>query len=327
MCVLLGPHFLGDARHVIPAARGLDELAAAFDHGDLARDFIVQRAAHAGKAIHVLDLDFGAEFLGADGAHADVYVAAHHAFFHVAIAHAAVDQNIFEGIEIFIGHVGTGDVRFGNDFHERHAGAVEIHAAGAVKMRELAHVFFEVRARDADAAHTIGRAGAGEFKIHEAVRRAGFVVLRELVIFGGVGIEITFAVEFGEARNFAVQQVTRQHRQTQRLVVRHGQHAGQAEADGTDVGVRLGTVSVRATAPHLRFGFELDVGFQTDDSFVFHCGENLTTAGRVEASSEGRMRGRRRDLSAGKNIYCAVGRMGNLKSHSPVCAPASINKR
>jgi hypothetical protein len=34
---------------------------------------------------------------------------------------------------------------------------------------------------------------------------------------------------------------------------------------------------VRATAPHLGFGFELDVGFQPDDGFVFHCAEILAT--------------------------------------------------
>jgi hypothetical protein len=44
-----------------------------------------------------------------------------------------------------------GEVRLGNDFHERHAGAVEIHAAVAVEMRELADVFLQVRAGDADA--------------------------------------------------------------------------------------------------------------------------------------------------------------------------------
>jgi hypothetical protein len=38
------------------------------------------------------------------------------------------------------------------------------------------------------------------------------------------------------------------------------------------VGVRLGAEGVGATAPHFRFGFKLDVRFQPDDGFVFHCG-------------------------------------------------------
>ena len=160
---------------------------------------------------------------------------------------------------------------------QRHAGAVEIHAAVAVEMRELAHVFFEMRAGDADFAHAICGTCAAEFKFDKAVLRRGLVVLRELVIFRRVGIEITFAVELREARDFAVQKKTRQHREAQRLVIRHGQHAGHSETNRADIRVRLGTILVRAAAPHLGFCFKLDVRFQPDDGFVFHCADILAT--------------------------------------------------
>ena len=161
-------------------------------------EFLFQRAADAGKAVHVFDFDFRAEFLRADGAHGDVYVATDHAFFHVAIAHAAVNQNVLERVEVFVGHVRAGEVRLGNDFHERHPGTVEIHAAVALKMDVLADIFLQVRAGDADA-----REAAVEFKLDVAVRRGRFVVLCELVIFGHVRIEIALPVEFGEAGDFA----------------------------------------------------------------------------------------------------------------------------
>jgi hypothetical protein len=39
---------------------------------------------------------------------------------------------------------------------------------------------------------------------------------------------------------------------------------------------------VRATAPHLGLRVELDVRFQSDDGFVFHCGKSLTKTPRSE---------------------------------------------
>ena len=193
-------------------------------------------------------------------------------FFHVAIAHVAVDQNVLERVEIFVCHVGAGDIRLGNDFHQRHAGAVEIHAAGAVKVRQLAHIFLEMRTGDADAGNA-----AVKLEVHEAVGGGRLVVLRELVIFRRVGVEIIFPVELRVARDRTVEQITGQHGEAQRLFVGDGQHTGQAEADGTDVGVRLRAKQVGATAPHFGFGFKLDVCFQSDDGFVFHCGAILAT--------------------------------------------------
>ena len=118
---------------------------------------------------------------------------------------------------------------------------------------------------------------AVEFKLDVAVGRGRLVVLGDLVILRHVRVKITFPVELGEAGNFAIQQKAGEHRQAQRLVVGHGQHAGQAEADGANVGIRRRAERVSAAAPHLRFRFKLDVRFQPDDRFVFHCGTSLTT--------------------------------------------------
>ncbi len=132
-------------------------------------------------------------------------------------------------------------------------------------MRALADVLLQVRAGDAHA-----RQAAVEFELDVAVGRGRLVVLRDLVILRHVRVKITFPVELREAGYLAIEQETGEHRQAQCLVVRHGQHAGQAEADGADVRVRRRAECIGAPAPHLRFCFKLDVGFQADDRFVFH---------------------------------------------------------
>jgi hypothetical protein len=102
------------------------------------------------------------------------------------------------------------------------------------------------------------------------VRRGGLVVLRDLVILRRVGIEIVFAIELRERRDGAIEQQPGQYGESQALVIGDGQHAGQTEADGADVCVRWRAEFIGATAPHLRFRFELDVCLQPDDRFVVH---------------------------------------------------------
>ena len=281
MGVLLGAHLLGDARDVIPAARGLHELAALGDDFDLPGDLILRRAAHAGEAVHVLDLDLRAEGGGAFGADADVHVAADHALLHVAVGDAALVENLDEGVEIRVGHVRAGEVGLGDDLEERDAGAVEVHAGVAVEVGELADILFQVRAGDAHPGEAVGGAGAVELEVHVAVGRAGLIVLGELVVLRGVGVEVILPVELRVARDLAVEQQSGEHGEAEGLLVRHGQDAGQAEADGADVGVGCCAEGVGAAAPHLRLGLELDVRFETDDSFVFHKGRGKPNHGGV----------------------------------------------
>ena len=92
-------------RHVVPSPRFLRKFSAALQHFDLPRNLVLQRAPDAAETVHVLDLDLRAQFLLALRTHADVHVATHHPLFHVAIADAAVDQNVLERVEIFVGHV------------------------------------------------------------------------------------------------------------------------------------------------------------------------------------------------------------------------------
>ena len=143
-------------------------------------------------------------------------------------------------------HVRTGDVRFGDDFEQRDAGAVEINAAVAVEVKILADVLFEVRAGDADAGDA-----AVEFEVQITVGWGGFVVLGDLVILRHVGVEIILAIELGEAGDGAIEQQAGEYREAQGFVVGDGQDTGQAEADGADVGVGGRAEFIGAAAPHL----------------------------------------------------------------------------
>ena len=66
--------------------------------------------------------------------------------------------------------------------------------------------------------------------------------------------------------------------------VRDGQHAGHAEANRADVRIWERAKFIGATAPHLRFGFQLNVRFKANYRFVFHNVRQLSTEDCVPAS-------------------------------------------
>ena len=132
-------------------------------------------------------------------------------------------------------------------------------------MEVLADIFLQVRPGDAHA-----REAAVELELDAAVDGGGLVVLRDLVVLRHVRVEVVLPVELGVAGHRAVEQKAGERRQAQRLLVRDGQHAGQAQAHRADVGVGRRAELIGAAAPHLRLRLKLDVGFQADDRFVVH---------------------------------------------------------
>ena len=136
--------------------RFLHDLAARFEHADLALDFVLQRVRKIAERIQVLHFRFGAEFRRAAQPHAYVRVATQRTFFHVAVAHFGVFQNLLQRVQIRIGLGGRAQVRLGNNFDQRHAAAIEIDVAPAVGIRKsfvqaFARIVLHVQARDADA--------------------------------------------------------------------------------------------------------------------------------------------------------------------------------
>jgi len=58
------------------------------------RSISYSRLGEVAERVEILDLDLGAEFPGAAQAHADIGVTAERTFFHVAIAHAGVEEDL-----------------------------------------------------------------------------------------------------------------------------------------------------------------------------------------------------------------------------------------
>ena len=174
-----------------------------------------------------------------------IYIATDHPFFHVAIAHVSIHQNVFQRIEVFVGHGGAGQVRLGNDLHQGYTGPVEIDAALPLEMKIFAHVLFQVRAGDANA-----RNRAIKFKINVTVACRRLVVLGDLVILGHVRIEIILPIEFGIRRDGAIEQQAGEYRQAQGLFVSDRQDARQAQTDRADIGIRWRAKFIGAAAPH-----------------------------------------------------------------------------
>ena len=131
-------------------------------------------------------------------------------------------------------------------------------------MQRFAGVFFEMKARDADALFL-----AVVIDLDPAVGGEREFVLRDLVALGQIGIEIIFA---GEARMFvngAVQGERGAHGHFHGALVQNRQRAGQAEADGTDIGIGRIAEMRGAAAEDFGVGQKLDVDFQADDGLVF----------------------------------------------------------
>ena len=104
-----------------------------------------------------------------------------------------------------------------------------------------------------------------------ALQCQGQVVLRNLVAFHQVRVGVVLAVELGVFRDAAAQGEPCHHGVFHGLLVDHGKCAWEPQAHRTHPLVRRGRLVVGpAGTKHFALGLELDVDFQTYNSFVFH---------------------------------------------------------
>jgi aspartyl-tRNA(Asn)/glutamyl-tRNA(Gln) amidotransferase subunit B len=101
-----------------------DNAAAAFHQLNLAFDFMVDGVFDRAETVHVFYFNAGTQRGRAAQTNGHVGVAAERALFHVAVGNAHVLDVGFELGQIFIRLVGTRQIRMGNDFNQRNAGAV-----------------------------------------------------------------------------------------------------------------------------------------------------------------------------------------------------------
>ena len=132
-------------------------------------------------------------------------------------------------------------------------------------MQRLAGVFLEVDTTDAHAARL-----AAALELDHAGRRDRQLVLRDLIALRQVRIEVVLAREDGCPVNRAAESQRRANRVVDRGTIQHRQRAGQPEADGTDVCVRLPAEGGTASAEDFRRGEKLCVDLEPDNRFKQH---------------------------------------------------------
>src|SRR5437899_11182325 len=261
MRLFLGAHGIGAVRGLIPKAGFLRNAATGFDDADVALDFVFEGLGKIAERVEIFYFDLGAELLRAAAANADVGVAAQRAFLHVDVADAGVEKNLAQRGEVRVGFIWRAHVRFGNDFTERSAAAVEIHVGFYVGVRKavverFAGVFLEMQPGDPDAFFF-----AVDFDFEPAAGGQRQFELRDLIALGQIGIKIIFAGEAGVLVNGAVDGERGAHGHFDRALVENRESAGQAEANRADVGIGRIAETRGTAAENFRFGGELDVDF------------------------------------------------------------------
>jgi hypothetical protein len=99
----------------------------------------------------------------------------------------------------------------------------------------------------------------------------GRVKLGDLIALHEVRIRIVFPIEFGVARNGAMQSQRCHHGIFNRLLVYGGEYPGHAQADRANMSIGWSAgIICAAPAIHLAPGQQLGMDFQSDYGFEFH---------------------------------------------------------
>ena len=287
--LLLAAHGQGDAARGVEQPRFLHHAAAAVQHAVLALRLVGDGLLDVAERVQVLDLGARAKAVRAQRTQGDVGVAAQAAFLHVAVAHVEIFQDGLELLQVGPGLFGRAQVGGADDFHQRHAGAVQVDVAFAgvgkvFAMNGLAGVFFEV-----DTVEAYLPVRAVNLDVQAAALDERLLKLRNLIPLRQVGVEIILARKPVRGGDHAAHGEAGAHGQLDRLTVEHGQHAGQTEANRAGLVVRVGLKRGGARAEQLAGGQQLGVHFQADDAFIVHDGlPRGRAAGRPASGYENR---------------------------------------
>ena len=266
MRLFLRAHRDGLALGLAPGACLLDDHAAAREHGLLAHDLVVDRAAHEAERVDVLELGARPELLLSDGPYRDVRVAAERALLEVPVVHPDEHQDVAQLPEIRLGFFRAADVGLADDLDEWRTATVVINervrsAADAVQV--LRGVFFDVDARDADRL-LLPR----ELDLELAVLVHRELELADLITLRQIGIEVVLARESALGADGAAEREARGDGHVDRFAVRHRERTRQTETDGARLRVRQRAEGGGAAAEELRLRADLRVDFESDDGCV-----------------------------------------------------------
>ena len=265
LCLFLAAEAEGRTLVLVPAARLLDDAAAAVEHRRLPRDLVGDGLLDEAKRVDVLQLDARAELRLPGGADAHVGVAAEAPLLEVAVVHADEDEHVAQDAQV-LGRLGrAAQVGLAHDLDERRARPVEVHDGHVGVVHALARVLFHVHARDArpprDPVH---------LDVEVPVLAERLVELADLVALGQVRIEVVLPREAARRPNRAPERERRLHRHADGFAVQHRQRPRQPQANGAHLRVRRGAEGSGAAAECLRSREELRVHLQADDRLVDH---------------------------------------------------------
>ena len=260
---------------------------------ELPLDLVVAGITDGAEGVQVLDLGDGSLVFFSILPHpqVDVGIAAHVALLQVALGNTHVAQDFLHRLHEQGGLLRGGDVWLGDNLDEGGAAAVVVDVAvAALQMEALAHVLLQMDALhphptvlSVDVAvvpHKVQRTvffPAGllllgqmlEGQVYVAVGTEGNVVLGNLVALSQVGIEIVLAVKFGKASDVAVQGKPCHSPQLHIALADTGHGSRQAEADGTDTGVRHTAIPILTGTKGLGLCQKLAVNLTSNDNLVF----------------------------------------------------------
>ena len=111
---------------------------------------------------------------------------------------------------------------------------------------------------------------ARELNLDASAEAQRLVVLRELVVFGAVGIKVVFSVPLCYLGNFAAKHQSHHYGLFDSVAVYHRQHSGKRPHDGVGKRVRRFAETVSDRREHFAFCLNLDVYFESYYGFVFH---------------------------------------------------------
>src|SRR5579863_8578919 len=116
---------------------------------------------------------------------------------------------------------------------------------------------------------------------HFTAQRQRHVVLRNLIVLGHVRIEVILAIELRKRGDLRAERQTRAQHVLDCPGIWDRQRARHAQADRTDLGIRLAAELVTAAAEHLRRGLQFDVTLDADHGFILpvHARASSVTCG------------------------------------------------
>ena len=198
-----------------------------------------------------------------------VHVGAQVALFHVTVAGAQRDDDCAQLLHVSGGLGGRADIRLGDDLHQRHARAVEVHI-GRVRIHvvdRLARVLFQVQALDAAGEGIILFARHFDIDLDLAFAHDGVGKLADLIALREVGIEIVLPVEPAVGVDLCLQAKTGADGLLHAEPVDHRQHARHRCVHQGDIAVGVGTKGGRRAREQLGVGRHLRMDFEPHDDF------------------------------------------------------------